>query len=174
MPYSPFLRCSVSTHSLARRLTYLPLYNKWGRLCFNSQPRKEADLTDILDRQFQHISTHSLARRLTHLWPLLLFLHRVSTHSLARRLTVYIGFLMCATKCFNSQPRKEADTEILHLRKHRNVSTHSLARRLTLLQLMSVQDCGCFNSQPRKEADVYHWLFSDGSGAFQLTASQGG
>ena len=154
MPYSPFLRCSVSTHSLARRLTYLPLYNKWGRLCFNSQPRKEADIICSYIHHVSDVSTHSLARRLTE------NPHHYGWASGEFQLTAsqggwhFFSIRIILPRCFNSQPRKEADdlsecslrfTPMFQLTASQGgwpdtgfsgiavgyVSTHSLARRLT-------------------------------------------
>ena len=43
MLYSPFLRCSISTHSLTKRLTDLPVSANLLHNHFNSQPHEEAD-----------------------------------------------------------------------------------------------------------------------------------
>ena len=152
MPYSPFLRCSVSTHSLARRLTYLPLYNKWGRFCFNSQPRKEADVWVIVLHRSDDCFNSQPRKEADNGVQVPHIFRNVSTHSLARRLTCRGCIKADRTECFNSQPRKEAD----------GVSPSWIT------------EAWCFNSQPRKEADSDRRVAEGHGGMFQLTASQGG
>ena len=92
MLYIPFPRCSISTHSLTKRLTvpatendfygYISTHSLTKRLTsnlawilgemkyFNSQPHEEADICLFVLRDFNSISTHSLTKRLTHHTPM--------------------------------------------------------------------------------------------------------
>ena len=126
-----WLRTSISTHSLTKRLTLdLWAYSQYPQH-FNSQPHEEADVLAPMWALTRTISTHSLTKRLTVLMVLSiirlvfqltasrrgwqnyrddLFMEwGISTHSLTKRLTI---------------GRYSVHSGL-------NISTHSLTKRLT-------------------------------------------
>ena len=125
---------------------YLHLY-------FNSQPHKEADLTQTATMQTLSYF-NSQPHKEADTW-----------YSKFAGLAIY----------FNSQPHKEADRVLQELAAIAfAISTHSLTRRLTSPPNFAVYGLTDFNSQPHKEADVVRYIRDTGHISFQLTASQGG
>ena len=77
----------ISTHTLARRVTFTLLSSPQQHHHFNPHPRTEGDACGDAVRRRDWISTHTLARRVTgcnpNWWPQAI----ISTHTLARRVT---------------------------------------------------------------------------------------
>ena len=101
----------VSTHSPARGLTRTPKSSRPSTLCFNSQPRKGADMIEEMKRNAEGFNSQP-----------------------RKGADVPVHPYSSLIRCFNSQPRKGADRiqirrHVFHLR----VSTHSPARGLTAI-----------------------------------------
>ena len=78
---------SISTHTLARRVTNLCSIVHLYHTDFNPHPRTEGDFGNNVVGEAGKISTHTLARRVTHLQSKGHLGGHISTHTLARRVT---------------------------------------------------------------------------------------
>ena len=190
------LICSISTHSLTKRLTSRTQSSLSALRNFNSQPHEEADYIRFHRTKFlQYFNSqpHEEADSIgTPPSNLLQYFNSqpheeadfrknlvngkcvISTHSLTKRLTIKGSINPTYGKISTHSLTKRLTWYSLQSLTQFIISTHSLTKRLTFSANIIQTKQNYFNSQPHEEADEYRRILADARTLFQLTASRRG